>query len=726
MADEPKTPTSGTHVSSTDGPSLYLFPLMHCFSYDGIGDKKYVRIQYHPDKARYEPVGTGNDRPSGLPNFEVTATPENLKKTDYFIFADGNRSVEKELTVCYLHRHENGEYSPIRQPLHDYRLSLLSIEDAPAGIGFEFDYLNANGRWSPIGTNAIHFTDSRHEFCFLKIKVKINVGNGSRTPQDNWTFQIKATVTKPVSGGGSIHEENRIMLTYSPYKGWTLTKEGKLMQGKAGWLIDEKEYYILKDGRRVTEAEAKKPANNNLRFGKDDVAGGLDDIFGKTTVFILIIKSEYTISESLRSDILPSLPVVVFHAFQISICYEATDVTHASNCRFWRIGTDETDIPIVVTQIGSFGLGKKRIVIAGPHGDERNAIFAILETQKNFIVNRFLEHDLILFFIPATSPTMFFADARGLPFVGDHIDYSDMPDAEVKKTVKDAVNTALRELKIEDLHDKMLAGLREDIRKQGNSLKPTHGIDSNRDVHNLLPSTVVFFKFVTEEAKKNVTEHTTTVFMMHGYENARDRGGDIQRDGITVDTSHGTLCGPYMLDEEGKGFIAESIMNQMDVITTLIYGYRYVRRGSNTIANRVNHSRWYFFKSPIGIETEFNGEWSRKFYLREGVTDRNIPVILCFDIELGQDYNEGVRATASGGGYSPAKIKDRSSSSNPPLPFFNQIHSINTRFVRVNRGVFFKDDRDRPVPLPVAVPFCNFLLMYYDYRNKQIDRIVTL
>jgi len=82
----------------------------------------------------------------------------------------------------------------------------------------------------------------------------------------------------------------------------------------------------------------------------------------------------------------------VFQAFQINIRYksetkynntflETTHIVINKNCQFKSIGTDETGIPIVVTRVG-LETAKYKIIIAGPHGDERNAQRLIMSAQK--------------------------------------------------------------------------------------------------------------------------------------------------------------------------------------------------------------------------------------------------------------------------------------------------------------------------------------------------------
>jgi hypothetical protein len=88
-----------------------------------------------------------------------------------------------------------------------------------------------------------------------------------------------------------------------------------------------------------------------------------------------------------------------------------------NNSSFWSIGEDETGIPIVATRVETDGPNKKKLVIAGSHGDERNAQRVIMATQRYFINEGDIPDDLALYFIPCLSPTMCFADARGIPLV---------------------------------------------------------------------------------------------------------------------------------------------------------------------------------------------------------------------------------------------------------------------------------------------------------------------
>jgi hypothetical protein len=641
---------------------------------------------------RHESVDMEN-RPSGLPNFGTDANPQNVKKRDYFMFADDVGSSEKIITVCYLRCIEDEKYSPISKrqdvsphapnPISSYKLTFSAGDElADNRFRFEYKYLCAGNEYD-IGAdeNGVSFTKSDFEHFLMKIRVKIIAESGSVIPEENKLFHIKAIVTKPMPEGDPIHDERRMDLTYSPYQGWTLTKKGKLMQGKKGWLIDENKYYILKDGRRVTKAEAEKPVNNGLRFGNEDITNGLDDIFGKLTLFTLILKSEYTILESLRSDILPSLPVVVFHAFQISICYIGTDVTYASNCRFWRIGIDETDIPIVVTQIGLFGPNKNRIVIAGPHGDERNAIFAILETQKNFIVNGFPSENLILFFIPAVSPTMFFADVRGI--LNQFWQTPMSPPFKLDKV----------KATIPELHEKIKYKERYALQyNQVNQRNPNIGVDTNRDYYFSFPSNQCFANFIQTLTSVDIqrgigsNDGSCTVFMIHGYDSTK---------APNKTSTQGSVYGQYKV-ANNIGTITKEIKRYIDYITQSLFGYINAKSGER------NSNKSYFYKEKDNM-SEFEGEWIRHLYGEKGESG-----ILAFDIELGETYRQGTRDND----YESKKV------GNTDLPFFNDSNGffVEKKF-RISEEGIGNDDREKKYEY-ITTSFFEFLRNFYEIKRK--------
>jgi hypothetical protein len=504
-------------------------------------------------------------------------------------------------------------------------------------------------------------------------------------------------------------------------KGWQLIKnEGKLVQVDTGWLTDENGLYILKDGRRVTDEEAKKPINKGLRFGTEDnpEAGLWDILCGMPSQGVL---TEYNSIGLLNDkDLVDKMPVVIFHALQINVCYTANTpiILYGPNTdvSFLKIGTDETKIPIVITKIAgkvkipssaiptphnkdSLFQGLKKLVIAGPHGDERNALFAVLETQKHFIKEAArIPENLILYFAPAISPTFFFADARGLPLDNEGKLTKNYPTAT---DLQRAVCNKLKDYKIPMLHDEIIRFIydknsktmntfQKSIQAQPDSTKPEYGIDTNRDVYNLLPSTRVFLDFIDTRVSGGTSYDDIAVFMLHGYESIiRER----LRNDVNNLPSRGTVTGPYKLDGD-NGYMEEKTMNRIDFITSELFGYTYARGNPN---GKINCSKNYFFKADPNVGKEFNGEWARKLYLdgKNGQARR----IQCFDIELPDNYREGARYPPGKSGndtYESDKVVNRYTKRN--MPFFNE----------ATNGKFVNDTSS----------FYEFLLRFFDKRDK--------
>jgi len=359
---------------------------------------------------------------------------------------------------------------------------------------------------------------------------------------------------------------------------------------------------------------------------------------------------------------------------------------------------------------------QRKLVVAGPHGNERNARFVVLETQRYFIRNpKILSNDLILYFIPAMSPTMFFADARGLPLDNKGEYLNKVPAAGLKNAVETKVTDTLKSLTIPRLHDDIAASIpgfttwQDGIQGQGDPKKPKYGIDTNRDIYNVLPSTKSCLQFFIDN-KENMA-----VFMLHGYEEiVRDRVLDGFIDGYQC-----TLAGPYKL-EGNKGYIEEYIMNQMDVITSLIFGYRYKRENESKKAER---SKNYFFKQDSNVGTIYNGEWSRKLFLNNNNTIGH--GILCFDIEMAENYREGSRNQTGGKNtgnkmkYDPKLVMDRQNQNN--MPFFNS--STERKFSITNKTVVFEKIGDEEDKRFITLSFNDFLLEYHTHKNKIVSKL---
>jgi hypothetical protein len=530
------------------------------------------------------------------------------------------------------------------------------------------------------------------------------------------------------------------------HDGWRLTIRGRLVKGKSGWLRDENGLYILKDGRRLNGGH--KECTDDLKIGDKDIWRGLDVILGTSSANLK--KDEYSYNTvKLIRDYGENMPAVVYQALQINIGYTITSPSKMwvpckssspNGAYFNVIGRDETDIPIIVTRVGNEN-AKNKLVIAGPHGNERNARFVVLETQKYFIENGISDPDLVLYLIPAMSPTMFFADARGLPFVEKKEDvYKYKKDDS--KTISEQVKDICDMLTIPRLHDFMATKINEkseDIvhdhiqlyRLNGSSKTPKYGIDTNRDYHSLLKSTQAFNNFIKNFIDTNIENNkkNSTVIMLHGHENANTFKGRINN------TSHnqGTVLCPYIVKPHTKkenvevGHIESTIMGYVDYMTYVLFGYKFELRNfpDNDPDNRSQTN--YFFgggedateEEKVAIVTSFKGEWARKLYNGDEGS-RGIP---CFDIELSESYRDGTRGKKEGG-----KGRDLPYDSNNVVKrhenfqFFkkNGNGTIDGRFAIVPGKISYMLDNKRDKK-KFTISFFDLLLNYFKERAMIID-----
>jgi hypothetical protein len=488
--------------------------------------------------------------------------------------------------------------------------------------------------------------------------------------------------------GGSAQQlrETRLTFTLSPYRGWTLTKDGELIQGRTGYLIDENDLYILEDGRRVSGEKDYIINGKDLRVGDVEAGKGLRNIFGidktddETPIFSdsKKIQMQHKTIDLLR-EYGTKLPLVVYQAFQINICYKGAFTAEEpfmidnSSGAFYSIGTDETGIPIVVTRVGQVGATKK-LVIAGPHGDERSAQRLIMMLQKHFI-----QHGpplgTVIYFIPSISPTMTFADARGIPLVNE-------AGEKVDKT-KRINGSGMIDISIPQLHDLVAAlippvpplppsRIRDDrvlrslIQNQKTPHEPPYGVDSNRDVEQKLKSSKVFRGFIDwlneqhrarernyteihvkiydpKFANPNVAEEVTgstidnfRVLMIHGYDKSQPGG---------------CVYGPYYVSKNETIDLRRPA--RMSLTDQIYVNYIRDTLGWNTPGRRLNYESdeiklenlsnngsiilseyLYLYLATARNAKPFEGEWSWYF------TDKGI---WAADIELRHYFDEGVR-----------------------------------------------------------------------------------
>jgi hypothetical protein len=383
------------------------------------------------------------------------------------------------------------------------------------------------------------------------------------------------------------------------------------------------------------------------------------------------------------------MPDVVYQAFQINRGYElledmGTDykweqctrlylpssvsdarlnprlihVVPAEKCLFTAIGKDETGIPIIATRIGS-ETAEKKLVIAGPHGDERNAQRLILIAQRNFTKNylpvNIMNGKLVLYFIPCLSPTMAFADARGIPNKfwepGTATTPTTLPGVAINGKIE---RFLLRKgFTIPDLHDALVEsvdiGLSTKINMRnaiqyynGQPTHPKYGVDANRDFYFSLQSSQVFMNLMDYIKKsvntsdttkvqteiydpalkrKTVTEHETInairVFMIHGYDQT------------------GAVYGPYDVIKKNANVPWPAAMSKHDIDMV------------DKIMELLNMILWpirpgnYLYDKTAEDAKQYRGEWSRNLYeLKIWAADIELPGHNAYRVV---SYDEGRR-----------------------------------------------------------------------------------
>jgi hypothetical protein len=515
--------------------------------------------------------------------------------------------------------------------------------------------------------------------------------------------------------------------TSSP-KGWILTRTGYLVRGKTGWLVDENGLFILKDGRRLDDAQIKN-ITEELRIGDEDIWKGLDEILNNKTISSTMRKEKYSTSY-LFYEYGQKMDDVVYQAFQINIFYEDPNnpnkktttwqpYTHKDyNFNFYikSIGTDETGIPIVVTRVGLEN-AKKKIVIAGPHGNERIARFVVLETQRHFIENGLSNTDLALYFIPAMSPTLFFADARGLPFVLGGDKYKEIKDIykyckdeeEKTTTIKKTIKEIYGFLTIPKLHNFMeeeVDGrhMHDNIQSFNISpLEPKYGIDANRDYHRILKSTEAFEKFIKS---LGAIPDNITVFMMHGYAERVESNKIIYPTFNII--GQGAVYGPYKNKPNGR-YLDDEMIRHSDLVTLCLFGYKTNKKDGDEVKSSENYI--------YGTEPhKYLGEWTQILY-KQGIN--------CYDIELAEDYRQGTRGKKGGLGtknemkyYSDIVINRKNN-----IQFF--MNKDFGRFINKNKiiitFVYLPKDGERENRLEnenISLSFYDFLKEFYILLKK--------
>jgi hypothetical protein len=235
-------------------------------------------------------------------------------------------------------------------------------------------------------------------------------------------------------------------------------------------------------------------------------------------------------------------------------------------------------------------------------------------TQRYFI-NEGIDSNLglALYFIPSISPTLAFADARGLPIVDKDGKKYEPDDADSKKSIETALKAHTEIQYIHDLIREPVGGiiLRNQIQSQRNPENPRYGIDSNRDYNMALPSSRAFKGFI-ELLTRNTDRDKLNVFMMHGY------------------TEYGDVYGPYYLNSRGKVRMTNEVKGYVNYIRSTLFNHRNIERTNSHIDENVNDpDRQFYFADTLENPGKYKGEWVYHLYANDKENG-----ILCFDIEL--------------------------------------------------------------------------------------------
>jgi hypothetical protein len=350
-----------------------------------------------------------------------------------------------------------------------------------------------------------------------------------------------------------------------------------------------------------------------------------------------------------------------------------------------------------------------------------------MAAQKYFIQNG-APADTVLYFIPCLSPTMCFADARGIP--NEFWDHTVKTDAKNRVryeltprggpfilrpglTIPSLDAAMLEEVNEESIidnisYDKVIL-MRTAIQKgqyNGSPRFPKHGVDANRDIYFSLPSNQNFANFIFSLTGVDVRRQTgtgngnCTIFMIHGYDDTKPKNV-AKAQGKRVDyLPQGCVYGEYTI-ENGRGTIPPEIIRYVDYMTYSLFGYK----------NVAKTNKEYFFGDDNNANS-YLGEWIQHLYGATG--GRNI---LAFDIELGQTYNEGVRAgdhkSLAEENIRPYIAGKVGRDDDPDMPFFKEGEA--GFFVPAN---FQNKEDNRNKGLYPTISFYEFLLNFYKEKME--------
>jgi hypothetical protein len=665
----------GTPVFVAERLPLFFFPRKSNDLFnEGTEDARYgdrlarqVELKYLGEFDYFK--DTDNAALPKIPNLNNLSS-RTLKERELYIF-DGDNS--KIFTVCFLLEKNNKFYQYTGRDINDeIKESSLYLEmeenNTARAISLSYSYATrVDDQWfTPVEFyRPIDFSISgTHRWLHIKITVGDIIDKRNITElEGNTDFTIQARLKSPENSDKAISA--RLSITFSTYKGWTLTKTGHLQQGRNGFLYDEKNYYILKDGRRVDENIMERNQNfeKSLKIGYDHiqkaygVREGLLKIMEGVPPYLIVenngnsnikyVESRYFIYDDLLKNHYDDMSNhVVIQAFQIAACYPAMrnsrQLNLGRNAHFYSYSTDETGIPIVVTVVGN-PANSKKLVLAGPHGDERNAQRLIMVAQR-LLIRSGPPNDTVLYFIPSLSPTMTFADIRGV--LNKHFE---------------------KEFDIPTLHEGIQFSERKILQEQVDPVNHPVGIDANRDYHLKFKSSFEFHDFIiglknfhtfrdrttttspiayrdfydnnTEIAESLVTINNFRVLMIHGYDSTQTENADVSGRSFNA----GSVYGPYYMHENwNKPWSARmSIRDKMyvnNIREKLDWG-SLDRNYVDLVLDSIQTNDPFFYSVTEHDPYKYLGEWS--WHLKR-------LNIWSADIELPQGaLNEGFRGIDS-------------------------------------------------------------------------------
>jgi hypothetical protein len=256
-------------------------------------------------------------------------------------------------------------------------------------------------------------------------------------------------------------------------------------------------------------------------------------------------------------------------------------------------------VPIIVTRVGNLA-AEKVIIIATPHGDERNAQRLTLWNQMKFTAE--YSGNKLYYFIPSTSPTAYFADIRDFP--QDLVDRNNQMVEGYSRGISNAEYGRLLMRLSEKGNKARNGGPNEDI--------PVYNTNRDCKDKNLI-STGHMLRFLEGFSSRNRGEKV--VFFIHGY-----------------DTT-GAVFSKYTVnekipDDEQIPVVAEEDFNRAKNISLLVFQHtmrkRFYNKDGHNIDNNIAKLKEYL-----------------KLYAGEYL--QYVPLgMRAFDIELMEDrLNEG-------------------------------------------------------------------------------------